>query len=340
MASRARKLREKALDISASQGGAISRTQLLQLGLSCSGIRSWVEASKLHRVYRGSYSISREIEHETVWWAAVLSAGESCVISHMSALHLWGIETRSGPTEVTRKSSGGRRSTLRSPAEPGINTASVKGYIRIPALKIHHSRRFEPADTTIRMSIPVTSVARTLVDVSGLVSRAKLESLLHEAGRRQLLKLDEVRSAIGSGRGRTGVGLLREIVDGWDPRLAPTRNQLEGRFFSLCRGRNLPLPLVNRIVAGREVDFFFPEFGLIVETDGARDHSRPHGIERDKERDSYLQLRGFLVLRLTWNMLKFEPEKSVQKVIDHLELCRRQGRRADEGWGSASIGRW
>lgn len=289
MTSRSGRLRDKALDIGASQGGAISRAQLLQLGLSSSGIRCWIETSKLHRVYRGSYSTSREIERETVWWAAVLSAGVSSVISHMSALHLWGIESRSGPTEVTRSSSGGRDRPLRSPVESGDNAASLRGHIRIPALRIHRSLSLRPTDVTAHMGVPVTSVARTLVDVSGLVGKAKLESLLHEAGRRHLLRIDEVRAAIGSGRGRTGAGLLREIVDGWDPRSAPTRNQLEGRFFS---------------------------------------------------RDSYLQLRGFLVLRLTWNMLKFEPERSIQKVIDHLELCRKQGRRADQGWGTASVGRW
>lgn len=240
---------------------------------------------------------------------------------------------------MTRSSSGSRGLIARSAKGPRTNVASLKGHSRIPALRVHRSDNLEPVDIAFRRGIPLTSVARTFVDVAGQVGKARLESRLHEASRKGILNLQELDAAIGRNRGKKGVRLLGEILNGWDPRWALTRNELERIFLELCRRYNLPVPVVNRIVAGREVDFFFPEYGLIVETDGGRDHNRPHGIERDKDRDSDLQLRGFLILRLTWNMLKHEPEKSIQKVIDHLELCRKQGRRANEGWGSASIDR-
>jgi very-short-patch-repair endonuclease len=139
-------------------------------------------------------------------------------------------------------------------------------------------------------------------------------------------------------RGKQGVKQLREIIDDWDPQTALTRNEFEVKCRRLYRRGSLPEPLVNRNVGGFEVDFFWPEFGLIVEVDGGRDHNLPFGNERDKEKDSQLRLMGFVVLRLTWAMLMRDPNGSIAKIRAHMDLCRAEGRRADPGFATASAG--
>lgn len=316
---------ETILMLGARQNGAVSRRQLLAAGLSRGGIRHRNENGRLFRIYRGSYSADgRHIDQKTIWMAGVLAAGEGSVLSHMSAAHAWGFGT-SGATEVTRRSSPGRRVPAGDDAYERALGQAVKGRAaRIPALKIHQTRHLDQSEVTVRFGIPITTVARTLVDICGLFGRQQLKALLHEAGRIGLLRFDEIRHEIERSKGKKGVALLREIIDNWDPQIALTRNRLESRMFSLCRRYGIPKPEVNRKVAGYEVDFFWPDVGLVVETDGAQDHAAPYGFERDRNKDSDLQINGLVVLRLTWEMLTREPERSMDKVKAHRELAARR----------------
>ncbi len=270
--------------------------------------------------------------------AGVLAAGDGSVLSHMSAAHLWGFSERSGPTEVTRPSSAGRAQNGDSQWGRDRISAATESGGRVPVLKVRTTRHLDSSEVTVHKGIPVTTVARVFVDICGSIGNGQLKRLLHEANRMGLLRFDELQAAMGRARGKRGIGRLRAILDDWDPQTALTRNELENRFLALCRKHRLPAPLVNQIVAGYRVDFFWPQYGLIVEIDGGRDHNAPHGIERDKDRDAYLQLRGFMILRLTRGMVEREAGRSMRKVEDHIELCVRQGRRASDGWASASIG--
>jgi len=184
----------------------------------------------------------------------------------------------------------------------------------------------------------VTTVARTFVDICGSIGKGQLKKLLHEAVREKLLNFAEIRGAMDRARGKKGVGRLREIIDDWDPQTVWTKNEMEKEVKDLFRAAGLPEPLINRMVGGHLADFFYPDCGLIIETDGAQDHNAPFGVERDKELDSELQLKGFRILRLTRSMLRREPEESMRKIREHRELCLAEGRRADPGWATASIG--
>ncbi len=329
MEARSNRLTEEALALGARQNGAITRSQLLTTGLSEAGVRRRNETGLIFRIYNGVYSASgRHIDWKTVWMAGVLAAGEGSVLSHMSAAHAWGFAD-SNITEITRISGRGRR----APAKPEVykqtrGHAVLGGRARIPPLKIHETRRLGRFEVTVRHGIPITTVARTFVDIAGSVSAARLRALLHEAGRKGLLRFDELRAVMDRSRGKKGLAKLRRIVDDWDPRIALTRNKLETRMLWLCRRYGVPAPLVNQRVAGRnldyEVDFLWPDQRLVVEMDGGQDHDLPFGMERDRNKDSDLRLGGFTVLRLTWMMLTREPERSMRKVKDHLELCERQ----------------
>ncbi|MGK2932740.1 MAG: DUF559 domain-containing protein [Solirubrobacterales bacterium] len=264
--------------------------------------------------------------------AGVLAAGKGSVLSHMSAVEAWGF-AGSGATEVTRRSSIGRRLEAGREAysRPTGHAVEANGS-RIRTLKIHETRRLDETEITVRSGIPITTVARTFVDIAGSVQPGELRALLHEAARLGRLKFEELRAVMDRSRGKKGLAKLRRIIDDWDPQVALTRNKLEARMLWLCRRHGVPEPQVNRLVAGRvgkhEADFLWLEFRLIVETDGGQDHDAPYGFERDRDKDSDLRLGGYVVLRLTWGMLKREPARSMEKVKAHLELC---------GWTRGSI---
>jgi Protein of unknown function (DUF559) len=86
--------------------------------------------------------------------------------------------------------------------------------------------------------------------------------------------------------------------------LAPTRSKLERRFLRLTAA--LPRPLVNARLGPYTVDFLWPHHRLVVEVDGARYHDHPIARRRDHARDTDLQLRGYLVTRLTWHDITHE----------------------------------
>jgi very-short-patch-repair endonuclease len=86
---------------------------------------------------------------------------------------------------------------------------------------------------------------------------------------------------------------------------------------------HLPRPRVNATVAGYEVDFYWPEHNLIVETDGTAIHLTPTAFEADRARDAHLTALGYRVIRLTWRQLTERPQE-VARILR--SLLSRAGR--------------
>jgi very-short-patch-repair endonuclease len=82
----------------------------------------------------------------------------------------------------------------------------------------------------------------------------------------------------------------------------------------------LPRPLVNQIVNGYEVDFYWPTHRLIVESDGAATHLTPTAFEQDRARDAYLTALGYRVIRITWRQLTERP-REVAQILQTLLSC-------------------
>jgi hypothetical protein len=105
--------------------------------------------------------------------------------------------------------------------------------------------------------------------------------------------------------GRPGGPLLREVLGEHGPLF--TRSEAEVRFLGLIERAGLPVPQVNSRVAGYEVDFHWPEAGLVVEVDGFAYHSSARVFEQDRIRDGDLTGAGLRVIRVTWRQLTTEP---------------------------------
>lgn len=267
------------------QHGVVTRAQLLALGLESGAVSHRIRSGRLHPVQRGVYAVGRpELSRHGRWLAAVSSCGPAAVLSHRSAAALHGIaEPPRGATEVTVPPS-----TIR--ARPG-----VRAYRRIVA----------PDERAQVERIPVTNVERTLLDLAPIVSRDRLEAAINEADKHDLVDPEALRSALDRYAGRRGVAVLRQLLD--RRTFTFTASGLERRFLPLVRAAGLEQPRTRQWLNGFEVDFLWPDLGLVVETDGLRYHRTPAAQARDRLRDQAHTAAGFTTLRFTHAQVRYEP---------------------------------
>jgi very-short-patch-repair endonuclease len=230
--------------------------------------------------------------------AAVLACGEGALLSHRDAATLW----RLLPTSSSN-----------------IHVA-VPGRSRVgpPGILLHLPRRSAAEDRSIEDGIPVTSVARTLLDLAEVAPRRHLERALEQAERLELFDLRAVERLIDRSHGHHGLRALNASLR--DYRETPlTRSELERAFLELCEEAGLPRPQVNICIAGMEVDMVWPEHRLVVELDGHDFHRTRIAFERDRARDAILQVAGYRVLRITYRRLVRAPEGVVHAVRSLLD---------------------
>jgi very-short-patch-repair endonuclease len=228
-----------------------------------------------------------EISDKGRWMAAVLACGEVAVLSHSSAAALWRIgDERPGLVEISLPSLSRRH-------RPGI------WIYRRPALDPNR-------DVTREHGIPVTTPVQTLIDMSLRLDRLGVERMINEADKYNLVHPPQLREALSARAGERGVAQLRQILDRRTFRL--TKEELERRFLPLARKAGLPVPLTGRFVNKFEVDFYWPDLGLVVETDGLRYHRTPAEQARDRLRDQAHTAAGLTPLRFTHEQVRYEPE--------------------------------
>jgi very-short-patch-repair endonuclease len=229
--------------------------------------------------------------------AAVLACGPGTVLSHRSAAALWDLGVAwGGAVEVT------------ADAEH-----------RCDGVLSHRSRTLRSEHVTIRAGIPVTTVARTLIDLADVLPDRALARAVNEAQIRHRLRL---AALVDDVRGRRAATRLRSFLEHSDD--APTRSVLEDTFLALIDREGLPRPRVNQRVEGYEVDMVWHRQQLIVELDGRRFHDHRTAFERDRERDADLASAGFTVVRLTWQRLVRQPHREAERL--RALLARDHGR--------------
>ena len=287
-------------DLAAEQHGRVSRIQLLQLGVPARTIGEHIAAGRLHIEHRGVYAVGHAVRTERgVQMAAVLACGPGAGISHQSGGGLHTIMRWGGRVHVTA-------SRARGP---------LKGVV------VHRTRRIEPADMTVVAGLPVTSWARTIVDLADVLPTARVVRLLEEAVMAGIYDEGELTAARGRAAGRSGARRLQEaLAQGHHHIPQRTRSPLEERFLDLVRSAAPPLPrptcnahvdLGGKLV---EVDVLFHDAGLVVELDSRRHHSHQCSVVRDEARDRALDDAGFELIRLTWRDVVGLPEPTIRRL--------------------------
>jgi very-short-patch-repair endonuclease len=91
---------------------------------------------------------------------------------------------------------------------------------------------------------------------------------------------------------------------------------LELRFLRMCAAHGLPRPQVNTRIDEWTPDFFWPEWGLVVETDSVAFHSTASEKQRDALKDEALRARGLVVLRLMWAEVVGRPAETARLILE------------------------
>jgi hypothetical protein len=274
------------------QYGVVARRQLAAIGAGNRAIGDRLARRSLIPLHRGVYAVGhRQLRIEGRWLAAVLAVGPGAVLSHRDAAALHG---------------------LRKPPESRkISVTTSKDARGTPALWVFARRMLTKEDRTVVGGIPVTSPARTLVDLAPMLSAGQLAATLGEADRRGLLDVEAVERALRRTRGRHGHGHRRLIaaLDAHEQHgAALLRSVLEERFLDLVIEAGLPRPCLNAPAAGFEVDALWPVPKVVVELDGWRDHKERQAAARDRDKTNRLQAAGYVVLRFMHGDLVTRPE--------------------------------
>ncbi len=260
----------------------ITHAQLLDAGWSPSRIDRQVRARWLHRVHRGVYAVGhRALTDRGRWLAATLAC--DAALSHHSGGALWELPiSDNGLTRVT--------------------TSTARRRARIDAHRAH----LHPRDRTIRHGIPVTTVARTLVDLSHSLDDQSLHRVVREAQFRGIFDEARVKESLArrpSARLKAYLGVT-----------TLTQTELEDRFLRLCRRYLIPTPATQHGIRPR-VDFAWPDRRLIVEVDGWEAHRTRVAFQEDRTNTNRLQLARNVVLRYTWDDVRIRHGDVAAQVL-------------------------
>jgi very-short-patch-repair endonuclease len=270
------------------QHGVVARRQLAELGANADWIQHRIERRRLHPVLRGVYAIGRPaLTQRGRWVAAVLACGPGAALSHRAAGALYAIcPIANGPIDV-----------------------SVPGRCVARHGSKAQRRSWLTADrVSERGGIAVTTAVDTIIDLGTVLSPSDLQGAINEADKRNLIDPETLRAVLDdeSLRGRPGVAIVRKLLD--RATFTATDSALERRYLPLSRRAGLSEPERQKWVNGYRVDFFYPELGLVVETDGLRYHRTPAQQAVDRLRDQTHVAAGLTPVRFTRAQVFFAPE--------------------------------
>lgn len=281
------------------QHGVATRAQLIDGGMTRDQLTYRLRSGRFRRLHRGVYLVGSLPFPRSGEMAAALACGPGAVISHRSAAKLLELLPHPGPSGP-------------------VHVTLVEGDRgRRPGLRPHRVRALPLDEITQVDGVPVTSAARTLVDMAGEAEMRELERAFARAERRGRTDLAGVERVMARRPHTRGVRRLRSLLGDVDRR-ALTRSEAEERLLDLVRKARLPSPEVNVPLAGYEVDFLWRGARLVLEMDGFAYHSSRASFEQDRRRDASLSARGFRVIRITWRQVTREPEAVLARLAQAL----------------------
>jgi very-short-patch-repair endonuclease len=265
---------------------------------------SWMlTVGRLHPKHRGVYAVGHlapvELGDET---AALLACGDTAVLSHQTAAAVWGILSSSPPgAPVHITAAKGQRGKGR------------------PGIRAHRTRQLGHEDVRIKAGLPITSPARTLLDLARTEAERTVERALDEALVQGIVRVPEIAAIVGRYPRRREGRMLARLIE---RRVGPTitRSEAEERFLALVRAAGLPEPEINVRLHGYEVDFFWRAQKVVVEVDGYRYHSSRTAMNRDRRKDAALKAAGVDVNRVTWDQMDVEPYAVIARTATALAL--------------------
>jgi len=293
--------------------GAVSRQQLLDLGISSTAISRRVAAGMIERVVAGYYVVP-ELGSPTSAASAILLAHPGGALSHGTATDRLGFSLGWG-----------------SDAPTAHVIVAHGASLQATGVTIHETRHLPSADVVVVGGQRVTSPARTVCDVASELSDRRLVHLVetqmavrNPAPEELVACWEARRRGRVPGMGRLG-RILAELVD--DEPYPESRFEIE----VLDGLRQLGLGGLHRQfrppwysgVRGI-VDAADPTGRTIVECDGRRYRQITQAHDNDRHRDRVAASHGWATVRIGWRELQRDTDGVLREVVEIIELRRRQ----------------
>ena len=283
--------RERAIsELARRQNAVVALRQLHAIGISTDAAGRRVAAGRLHRIHHGVFSVVHPdlLTRNGRYMAAVLACGPGAVLSHRAAASVYNLKLRPG-----------REIEVSAPGSRGRDRDDIR---------VHSAATLAPQDVTLVDTIPVTTLARTLLDVAGDATRRELERALDQVEQQRLLDTALIDEVLARANGRRGTKALRATLDHHLAGSTLTRSELEEAFLRICRDAGTPPDAVNAWIpypegTGAEADFLWRSQRLIAEVDGRDVHTTRRAFESDRRRDQRLATLGYRVIRFTWRQI-------------------------------------
>jgi very-short-patch-repair endonuclease/predicted transcriptional regulator of viral defense system len=280
-------------ELATEQWGVLSTRELRACGLSLNAIAVRVRNGRLHPLHRGVYATGHaSVPLEGRFLAAVKACGPTAVLSHFSAAALYGLVRWDG-------------------RYPEVTTTTARSH---RGIRTHRSSMLEVQDVVSHRGIPITTPARTLVDLAATFGYKPLRRSVREA-QRSLVSIKAILETLDRLGPRRGTANLTKIL-ATGP--APTRSELEDTVLDLLLNAgfqhpdvNVPLTIDNRAVVP---DFRWPAQRLVIEADGAAWHDNRLAREDDAERQALLEAHGERVIRVTWAQAITRRGETVERI--------------------------
>jgi very-short-patch-repair endonuclease len=291
------------------QHGLVTRAQVRAAGLSARQVTRRLERGRWQVVRRGVYAggwVPPSWEQAVL--AVVLAVGQPCAASRATAARLW---------------------DLPIPRADAIDVLTLScRRVRLEAVHQQRVDEYHLEDVTVHRRIPVTTVARTLVDCAPGLSAPALGRAVDEALRRKLLQVPDLVACVDRlppvGRRRL-VG-IRQVLAERVPGYRPVANDWERWLARVLHdgGLRAPVRQLRVDVGGRRrfLDFAYPSERIGIEFDGFAEHGLLRStFDDDRARGNDLRLAGWLVLHFT-------SRSSARDIVETVDRALRQRRSA------------
>ncbi|MDJ0496714.1 MAG: type IV toxin-antitoxin system AbiEi family antitoxin domain-containing protein [Acidimicrobiia bacterium] len=278
----------KLAEYAAANHGTFSIDDALACGVPAKTIRGRLDAGRYLRLYPGVYAVAGSVDSpQRLMSAAVKSFPLPAAISHATAAALWGL-TRSRTQRIEV-----------------VTTRWDRAHR--PGLTVHESLDLVPADIDRLDGVPVTTAARTVVDL-GASNKWIVEFALEQGIRKGLFTLDDVEAFVRrvARRGRRGVGVIKPLLKArqrWD---TTTESALEDEFRKLLVAWDLPMPKLQYEIRDElgilisRADFAYPAHRILIELDSEAHHMDRLTFRHDRFKQNRAVVLGWTVLRYTW----------------------------------------
>jgi very-short-patch-repair endonuclease len=296
--------------IAGEQRGRVSRDQLREARVDRHAIDRRIKNGRLIVKHPGVYVVGHtadiELGEET---EALLACGPTAMLSYHSAATLWGLrQGRATPIHIT---------------------VPVADFGARPKGVIVH-RTILPTERCVHLDLPITSPARTMLDIAAGLPNRDVEYIIEDGLRQSMpggqrserLLTEAALAEVVDRAGRhPGARRLKRVLATRTGTL--TESVAQRRLLDLIRDSGLPMPQTEQPLLGYRVDLLWPDVRLVVEVDGYQYHGTREAFERDRRRDARLHSAGYVVIRFTARQIEHHPLAVLAELAQAIHAAQR-----------------